>query len=589
MKSDSFNLKHLVDKIGDGELQIPDFQREWVWSDEQIKSLIESVIRGFPINSIMLLECDAAGTKFSYKPIKGVATSAAPSFLILDGQQRLTSLYGALRSQNPVKISDRDEFYYYVDMKKAVESIKNSANVEDMIISVPADTKTTKINGNTLDLSTPEKEYAAKMFPLNQLFKSGWLVKYTLRNPTEEKFIEDFQELVLNACHSYRVIYVALEKTTPIAVVCKIFENVNTGGTELTVFNLLTAILAVCPDGNGGRINLPEDWRQIHEKFLATQKSSVLSAVNSTHFVTALTLLVSYENYRADKQKSVGCGREDILSLQDSDYLKYKDRIVDGFIAAAEFLDGQSIRAKTYLPYTTQLIPLAAIYAASTLHNITPITKKIEQWYWCGVFGESYRAAQETRYRRDLSEVMAWFESGSLPKIITETQMSAARLLFLKTKASGAYKGIMSLIFKNGAKDFLTGEVMSTKAAFMESIDVHHIFPKKYCNERGFNAEAADSVANRTPISGKTNKTIGSKAPSEYMKEIETEGHSGADVDAFIETHFADAALCRADDFNAFIFDRAKKILNEIEKLTGRPVSGRDSQDIIEKFGASLA
>ena len=489
-----------------------------------------------------------------------------------------------------MKISDSDEFYYYVDMKKAVESIKNSANVEDMIVSVPANTKTVKVNGNTLDLSTPEKEYAAKMFPLNQLFKSGWLVKYTLRNPSEEKFIEDFQELVLNACHSYRVIYVALEKTTPIAIVCKIFEKVNTGGTELTVFELLTAILATCPDGNGGRINLPKDWRQIQEKFSEVQNSSVLSAVNSTHFITALTLLVSYENYRAGNQKSVGCGREDILNLQDSDYLKYKDCIIEGFLAAAKFLDGQSIRTKTYLPYTTQLIPLAAIEAELKLRDIAPITKKIEHWYWCGVFGESYKSAQDTRYARDLSEVMAWFESGALPKIITETQMSASRLLFLKTRASAAYKGIMSLIFKNGAKDFLTGNVMSTEAAFMESIDVHHIFPKKYCKKRGFNADAVDSVANRTPISSDTNKIIGGNAPSKYMTKIETAlGHSDAKVDAILEHHFINATLCRTDDFDAFIVDRAKKILDKIEELTGRPISDRDIQDITKIFGASLA
>ena len=137
MKSHSFDLVDLVKKVNTGEMQIPDFQRDWVWSDEQIKSLIESVIRGFPINSIMLLECDTDNTKFSYKPIKGVSTSATPKYLILDGQQRLTSLFGALYSKNPVELPEGTKRFYYVDMKKAVESIKNATNVEGMIISVP--------------------------------------------------------------------------------------------------------------------------------------------------------------------------------------------------------------------------------------------------------------------------------------------------------------------------------------------------------------------------------------------------------------------------------------------------------------------
>lgn len=583
MDANTFQLKDLIKKIDDGELQIPDFQRGWVWDDKQIKSLIESVIRGFPINSIMLLECDAANKKFSCKPIEGVTTSTAPSYLILDGQQRLTSLYGALRSQAPVKFTDGDERYYYLDMKKAVESIKNSVNVENMIISVPANKKA-KFGDKTLDLSTPEKEYAANMFPLNQLFKSGWIVKYTLRNPSEEKFIEDFQELVLNACPGYEVVYVKLEKTTPIAVVCKIFEKVNTGGTELTVFELLTAILAAYPDV---KINLPADWRQIQKKFSTVPNSSVLSVVNSTYFVTALTLLATYEN---SGRKNPACTRDDILNLKGSDYLKYRDYIVEGFLAAAKFLDDQSIRLKDYLPYPTQFIPLAAIFAELKLRGITPITDKIRQWYWCGVFGESYRAAQETRYGRDISEITAWFDSGILPKIINETQMSALRLMRLKTRTSAAYKGVMSLIFKVDAKDFITGEDMSTSAAYMEKIDVHHIFPKNYCKEREFNADAVDSVANRTPILSRTNKIIGDNAPSKYLDKIEAlSGHSGKDVDTFLESHLADAVFCRADNFDAFVVDRAKKILNKIEQFTGRPISDRDSQDIVTIFGASLA
>ena len=403
MELSSFVLKDLAESIGKGEMQIPDFQRGWVWNDEQIKSLLESVVRGFPINSILLLECDAnsdKGSKFSYEPVKGVSTAATPKYLILDGQQRLTSLYCALYSQEPVKFSDGDERYYYLDMNKAIQSIKNSENVEDMIISVPKDRKI-KLDDKVLDLSDTEKEYAADMFPLNKLFEGGWVAKYISIKPA---FGYEFFELIFNSCREYKVAYIKLEKDTPIALVCKIFEKVNTGGTELTVFELLTAILAA-PDNKGGRINLPSDWKQIEEKFSAIP--ILKDAVNSTYFVTALTLLATYEN---DENKKPSCKRDDILNLAGSDYLKYKDCIVDGFIEAAKFLDGQCIRKKDYLPYPTQLIPLAAIYAELKLRGINPLQDKIQQWYWCGVFGESYRAAQETRYGRDLAEVIAWFD-----------------------------------------------------------------------------------------------------------------------------------------------------------------------------------
>lgn len=580
MKSHSFDLVDLVKKINTGEMQIPDFQRDWVWSDEQIKSLIESVIRGFPINSIMLLECDTDNIKFSCKPIKGVSTSAAPKYLILDGQQRLTSLFGALYSKNPVELPDDTKRFYYVDIKKAVESIKNSANVDGMIISVPENKKT-----NTLDLSTPDKEYAASMFPINKIFDSRkWFRDYRNHNKQDaDEFEDDFGDEVIDKISLYKVVYIELEKTTPIAIVCKIFEKVNTGGTELTVFELLTAILAAYSDKNGKRINLPEDWKEIQEKFSKDPNSAVLEVVSATDFVTALTLLANYRKGRAS------CKREDILNLDGSDYLQYKDYLVEGFISCAKFLYNECIRAKKYLPYATQFIPMSAIFAQLNLSGVNVDLNKIRQWYWCGVFGESYRSAQETRYGRDISEVTDWLISGNFPKIINETQMSALRLLRLRTRTSAAYKGIISIIFKNNAQDFFQPMSMSSSASYAESIDIHHIFPKEYCIKQNYPVDKYDNIANKTPILGSTNKMIRDNPPSVYMIKIQNKiGCSSDYVDDFLKSHFADAKLCRADNFDAFVVDRAKKILDKIESLTGRMVSDRNSPDIVGIFGVSL-
>ncbi|MBQ6296538.1 MAG: DUF262 domain-containing protein [Selenomonadaceae bacterium] len=583
MESESFVLGKLLESIKDNELQIPDFQRDWVWNDDQIKSLIESVIRGFPINSIMLLECDADKTKFSYKPIKGVSTSGTPRYLVLDGQQRLTSLFCALYSKNPVELPDGTKRYYYVDMKKAVESIKNSTNVESMIISVPENKKT-----KTLDLSTPEKEFAANIAPLNKIIRDGWIMDYIVKNATNPSaviFAKEFEDRVIKNCIAYKIVYIKLEKTTPIAIVCKIFEKVNTGGTELTVFELLTAILAIYPDNTTGkRINLPEDWKEIRAKFSSDPNSAVLDVVSATDFVTALTLLATYRKGRA-----ASCKREDILNLNGSDYLQYKDSLIEGFTSCAEFLDGECIRAKKYLPYATQLIPMSAIFAQLKLSGVKVDINKIRQWYWCGVFGESYRSAQETRYGRDISEITDWIANGNAPKMINETQMSALRLLFLKTRTSAAYKGIISIIFRNGAKDFLANNSMSSSAAYAESIDIHHIFPKEYCIQQGYPENKYDSIANKTPILGSTNKMIRDKPPSKYLTNIQNKtGCSSNDVDDFLKSHFADANLCHADKFDDFVVDRAKNILDKIESLTGRSVSDRNSQDIIEIFGATL-
>ena len=138
---------------------------------------------------------------------------------------------------------------------------------------------------------------------------------------------------------------------------------------------------------------------------------------------------------------------------------------------------------------------------------------------------------------------------------------------------------------KHGARDFIKGSLVN----FADSTEIHHIFPKKYCEGEKIPKDRYDNIANRTPILKNTNKLIGSDRPSIYIPNIERKAKlSSADVDEILELHLADAEFCRADNFDSFIVDRAKKILDAVEELTGRKVIGRDSSEIKSKFGAPL-
>ena len=137
----------------------------------------------------------------------------------------------------------------------------------------------------------------------------------------------------------------------------------------------------------------------------------------------------------------------------------------------------------------------------------------------------------------------------------------------------------MSIIFKNGATDFIAGKNI---ADYADSLEVHHIFPKKYCEIKKLPKEKFDGVINKTLILRNTNKIIGDNPPSVYLEKIENKtGLKGAEVDEILKAHFIDPALCRADDFHAFIADRAKKLFDEIERLTKRKISDREE---VEKF-----
>ena len=170
-KANAFLLKNLLDDIEKGDIQLPDFQRGWVWDDVRIKDLLVSISRGFPIGAVMTL--DAGGdVQFVSKVIEGVVEDGKgdPAQYLLDGQQRLTSLYQALRHRGVVATRDRPrsqkpiERWYYIDIRKALDPL---ADRDDTIFSVPAD-KVVRANFGrdvVLDLSAAEFEFEHHMIP----------------------------------------------------------------------------------------------------------------------------------------------------------------------------------------------------------------------------------------------------------------------------------------------------------------------------------------------------------------------------------------------------------------------------------------
>ncbi|MBZ0270327.1 DUF262 domain-containing protein, partial [bacterium] len=102
-------LQDLLREVDSGKMQLPDFQRGWVWDDDRIRGLLASISVSFPIGAVMLLETGGEGVRFQPRPVEGSAEALRdvdPATLILDGQQRLTSLYQALMSRLPVATKD---------------------------------------------------------------------------------------------------------------------------------------------------------------------------------------------------------------------------------------------------------------------------------------------------------------------------------------------------------------------------------------------------------------------------------------------------------------------------------------------------
>lgn len=195
---------------------------------------------------------------------------------------------------------------------------------------------------------------------------------------------------------------------------------------------------------------------------------------------------------------------------------------------------------------------------------------KVAQWFWCGVFGELYGSTVETRFARDLVEVPAWIKGGDLPRTMNDAFFHAERFRTLRSRLSAAYKGFNALLMRAGARDFQSGQRFDDSVFSADQIDIHHIFPKAWCIRHGKVPADYDSIVNKTPISLRTNRSIGGSAPSVYLARLRDQGSITDDaLDEHLRTHMIDPALLRADDFEQFTEARRAALLDLVADVIG--------------------
>lgn len=600
------DLKILLQEVDKCEMQLPEFQRDWTWDDNRIQGILASLSQGYPMGAIMRLEYGNNDVKFKYRPIEGVSKiNIEPKFLILDGQQRMTSMYRAVFCKKPVKTKNEQKKelsrFYYIDINKALDPYTDR---EEAILSIPED-RQLKSDFNRkidLDLSTRELEFENEMFPVNIMFDNneredwadGYKDYYNNSQEAKEKY-KRFRAEVLDTIVTYKLPVITLKQSTPREAVCKVFENVNTGGVPLTVFELVTATFATYG------FDLREDW--IHKEQDESKKPScsdiiwgknetlktdVMDGIDETMFLQTITL---YTNYLKDDVPT-SCKRKDVLALDYNDYMNNKETVLDGFKLARRFLMSQYVFRQRDLPYASQIIPLAAICAVigQTKFNQPKTQDIIAQWFWCGILGEMYGGANETKYAYDIEDVVNSVNNEeSQNRTINSAFFSATRLLSMQSRQSAAYKGIMALVYRAKCEDLMNGTTMDIVKSMDESPDIHHIFPQDYCINKGYERGKWNSIVNKTPLLPSSNRAIGGKAPSVYTaKIIKSAGINDYTMRHRFETHLVNYDYLVNDDFDAYFIDRAKKLLTVIESAMGKAVSDRESEQTEKAFGTKL-
>ena len=556
------SLYEILKDVNTGKIQLPDFQREWIWDDNRIKGIIASVAKSFPIGAIMLLETGNEGIRFKTKPIEGVIglNGIKPEMLILDGQQRITSLYQAIITNRVVNTRNAKGYeikrWYYINMVKALDL---DSDLEEAIFSINENKIITENIGRNivLDLTKEENEFKNLMYPVCMVDEyDEWRTKFSEYwdfDKEKIKFWNEFERKIIKGFNGYHIPVIVMKKENPKEAVCQVFEKVNTGGVSLTVFELLTASFA------SDEFDLKTDWKNIKNDF---KPYKVLNNTSNTDLIQAITLYSTFKKRIGlissginDSIPAVSAKRKEMLNLSLAEYKKYRNEIVNGFIKASKILVENHIYNSRDLPYSTQLVPMAAILAklGDKIDNVGN-KNKLMQWFWCGVFGELYGAANETRYASDLLQVTEWIENNTEePKTIYEAYFSPSRLNTLRTRNSAAYKGVYAILMGDNIKDWLSATKIDFSTYFLESIDIHHIFPVAWCEKNKINRGDYDCIINKTPLSGHANRIVSGDAPSKYLERLKK--HAGVSDDEFNEillSHVVNPDYMYNDDFYGF-------------------------------------
>ena len=604
------NLLDILKRAEEGKLALPQFQRDFVWSRQDIKELLISLLNGHFIGAFLFLRTDPDNPPFAVRPIQGVRLpidrngnyTIEPEALILDGQQRISSLhyvfYAPSRELITPKYTKR-RYLFFVDLSKLEKD-----QVEEAVFSISEDEVKRHLNR--------QFQFEREIVPLKEIpNKEKWRdwtdnfkkyhkekFKKTLRQRTND-IDEIFNELdrienelgnkirrwgrYINNLFDFQVPALYLPKIQPndkekLTEVCTIFEKMNSTGVRLSVFDLLTARLYRYG------IDLHQLWEETVDAFDNIRKLSEedqdLLKVLLLRALGLMRVLRDKDKDRNEKEIS-DVKNKSLINLSSSKFEEDWIKISEYFDKAIERImstnpDGFGAFAPKWIPYKP-MIPILAVllYYIEESRELNTAEKArayslVKKWYWSSVFSERFSSAVESKSVSDVIELIEAFKDEDVPKVIIDAQrnISTLKLDNVATSSSAIYKGVMNLIALNDARDFLKQDAIE-----FHELEDHHIFPQAFLKEylktegvKGEHKAKINTILNRTLISDETNKKIKSKSPAEYLQWID------GNKKEILEPHFIDEECIRAmekNKYGTFLERRNYLIMNRIMELVG--------------------
>jgi len=561
---DKEKLFSLIKKAREGKIVLPQFQRNFVWSRSDITDLLNSIFEGYFIGSFLMLDTEATDPPFAMRAIQGVDIMEyhlRPEWMILDGQQRLTSLHYVFAAPDiPMRYTSYP-YRFFLDLRKIAEG-----DVEGAIWSERSD----YVNG----WLEADKQYETLNIPFTEIERwDDWIREYENRLRKDQALYDFYWDNyrtpwydMLTALRNFDVPIIEIEKVNgdnpdQVGQVCAIFEKMNSTGVRLSVYDLLTARMY------RHKIDLHQLWEKTvsqHDTLNAYSGGEpddygvyllrTIALLRNKDVKSKTLINLSPLNFEADWEKAA----------------HFMEQALRRTISTNA--DGFGVFDKKWAAYSTMISPLAGLLAYIDDHRLDHRAYKLlRRWYWASAFRERYAGSVESTIYRDYQDLTQAFEDPAFePLALADARTAIVEntkyTLMDTSRVNAIYRAVMCLVALRGAKDFRADDSIE-----FHTLDDHHIFPKAYLGKSRqpdgsqYSNDLVNCILNRTLITSTTNRSISRKSPADYVAQLVPDER----VDDIMDSHFINADALRAmreNDFESFLLYRETALVEEIRR-----------------------
>jgi hypothetical protein len=530
-------------EIDTGQIKLPMFQREFVWEKEQTAKLIDSILKGFPIGTFIFWK-----TREELRSYKEVGNHKLPETpdgdyvqYILDGQQRITSLYA---------------------IRKGIRITKDGVEVDyrDIFINLDYDAATDE------QICVAEKQEGKRYISVHRVLNSAVT---DMEDDFPERSLRKLIEHYKGRLTGYDFPSITI-KDYPIEIACEVFSRINTGGRALTVFEIM---VAKTYDEKQG-FDLVERFEMLRDG-TDEEKQCLMAAKFETIAESVIMQCVSAIAQRAVRSR-------DILKLRREKFIESWEPMKAALFMAIDFVRSElRVPVSQLVPYQGILIPITYFFhkTGNRKPSIEQVGRLEQFFYWAGLTWR-YGSAAETKIGEDFNK-MDDIIAGRVPAYAaTELTIDPKRIEEAQFSTGNAYcKSVLCLLAYQQPKSFDTNGAVNLDNSHLKiatSRNYHHFFPRAYIEEQHKGKEP-NLLANITLLDGYSNKhRIGKKPPSEYIGKF---GKDNPHLLATLQTHLiADMVTFGviADDYDLFIQARAKAISDALNAKLISPVNKAD-------------